>query len=180
VGQFPVTAFIRTWPRCCQVAPRECRDKIQVKMRCMALRLLGASLCAAIAFVSCSHPMGMQRVADTGTFPLRNRIPPPDPNKYRSVLDARDWQNPYLMVQANGIDARPISAATDAPTMSPVDVIAYLEKLPSIAWPYGLVVAVSENGVRAPGDDARIKRNREELVRILEKAGVRVELWASL
>jgi hypothetical protein len=54
-----------------------------------------------------------------------------------------------------------------------------LEKLPSMAWPYGLVVAVQENGVRAPGDDSRIKRNREELVRLLEKAGVKVDLWGS-
>lgn len=119
----------------------------------------------------------MQRVADTEASPLKNRIPPPDANKYRAVRDARDWQNPYLIVRANGIDARPISTATEAPTMSPVDVVAYLERLPSMAWPYGLVVAVQENGVRALGDDARIKRNREELVRLLEKAGVKVDLW---
>jgi len=148
-------------------------------MQYMARCLHAAFLCAAIAFVSCSQPTSMQRVADTGASPLKNRIPPPDPNKYRSVRDARDWQNPYLMVKANGIDARPISAATEAPTMSPADVVAYLEKLPSMAWPYGLVVAVQENGVRAPGDDAPIKRNREELVRLLEKAGVRVDLWPS-
>jgi hypothetical protein len=146
-------------------------------MLSMARSLLAAFLCAAITFVSCSQPTSMQKVADTGTSPLKNRIPPPDPNKYRSVMDARDWQNPYLMVRANGIDARPISAATDVSTMTPADVVAYLEKLPSIAWPYGLVVAVSENGVRAPGRDERIKRNREELVRFLEGAGVKVELW---
>ena len=145
----------------------------------MARRPFAAFLCAAIAFVSCSQPTNVQRVADTGTSALKNRIPPPDPNKYRSVRDARDWQNPYLMVRANGIDARPISAATETPTMSPADVVAYLEKLPSMAWPYGLVVAVQENGVRAPVDDARIKRNREELVRLLEEAGVRVSLWPS-
>jgi myo-inositol-1-phosphate synthase len=121
----------------------------------------------------------MQRVADAGASPLKNRIPPPDPNKYRSVRDARDWQNPYLMVRANGIYARPISAATEAPTMSPADVVAYLEKLPSMAWPYGLVVTVQENGIRVAGDDARIKRNREELVRLLENAGVKVDLWSS-
>ena len=121
----------------------------------------------------------MQRVADTRHPPLKNRIPPPDPNKYRSVRDARDWQNPYLMVRANGIDARSIGAATEAPAMSPADVVAYLEKLPSVAWPYGLVVAVSEDGVRAPGDDARIKRNKEELVRLLETTGVKVDLWPS-
>ena len=64
--------------------------------------------------------------------------------------------------------------------MSPTDVIAYLEKLPSIAWPYGLVVAVQENGVRSRADDdASFRRNREELVRLLEKAGVKVEFRAS-
>jgi len=149
------------------------------KMRCMARSLLVAFLCAAIACVSCSQPTSIQRVVDTGASQLKNRIPPPDSNKYRSVSDARDWQNPYLLVQANGIDARPISAATEAPTLSLGEVVAYLEKLPSIAWPYGLVVAVQENGLRAPGDDARIKRNREELVRLLEKAGVKVDLWPS-
>jgi hypothetical protein len=145
----------------------------------MSRCFLAAFLCTAIALVSCSQPKSMQRVADTGASPLKNRIPPPDPNKYRSVRDARDWQNPYLMVRANGIYARPISAATEAPTMSPADVVAYLEKLPSMAWPYGLVVAVQENGIRAAGDDARIKRNREELVRLLENAGVKVDLWPS-
>jgi len=119
----------------------------------------------------------MQKVANIATSPLKSRIPPPDPAKYRSIVDAHDWQNPYLMVRAAGIDARPISAATESPTMSPQEVIAYLEKLPSVAWPYGLVVAVSENGVRARGDDAPIRRNREELVRFLEAA---VKTYTSL
>src|SRR5690349_16357589 len=143
----------------------------------MARTPLAASLCLAMAFASCSAPTSMQKVTDTGTSPLKNRIPSPDPNKYDSVRDARDWRNPYLTVQANGIDVRSISVVREAPTVSPVDAVAYLEKLPSIAWPYGLVVSVGENGVRAPGDDARIKRNREELVHLLEKAGIKVELW---
>jgi hypothetical protein len=143
----------------------------------MARSLLASFLSAAIAFVSYSPPTSIQKVADTGASPLKNRIPPPDPNKYLSVRDARDWRNPYLMVQANGI--RPISATMETRAMSPADIVAYLEKLPSMAWPYGLVVAVQENGIRAGDDDARIKRNREELVRLLEKAGVKVALWPS-
>jgi hypothetical protein len=142
-------------------------------------QLAGYLLGVAIALVSCSQTTSLQTAANTATSTLKNRIPPADRAKYRSVADAREWQNPYLTVQAKGIDARPISAATETPTMSPADVVAYLEKLPSIAWPYGLVVAVQENGLRAPGDDGRIKRNREKLVRLLEKAGVKVELWPS-
>ena len=150
----------------------------QAKMRRMP-RLAAYLLGATISLISCSQTTSLQTAADTGTSTLKNRIPPADPAKYRSVADAREWQNPYLMVQANGIDARPINAATETPTMAPADVISYLEKLPSIAWPYGLVVAVQENGLRASGDDAQIKRNREELVRLLEKAGIKVELWPS-
>lgn len=82
------------------------------------------------------------------------------------------------MVQANGIvDARPISAAMEALPMSPGNVVAYLENLPPFAWPYGLIVAVQENSLRNPGDGGPIKRNREELVRLLEKAGIKVDLW---
>jgi hypothetical protein len=148
-------------------------------MRYMPRNLLVTFLCVVMALTSYSQPTSRQRVADSGASRLKNRIPHADPNKYRSVRDARDWQNPYLMVQAKGIDVRSISAAAQVPNMSPAEVVAYLEKLPSRAWPYGLVVAVQENGVRAPGDDALIKRNREELVRLLEKAGVRVDPWPS-
>ena len=78
-----------------------------------------------------------------------------------------------------GVSVWGISATAKAPAMKPSDVVQYLEKLPSTAWPYGLVVAVQENGLRAPGDDAPIKRNREELIRLLQKEGIRVELWPS-
>src|SRR5260370_12125498 len=106
-------------------------------MRYMARSPLAAFLCAAIALVSCSQPTSMQSVAD-GASPLKNRIPPADANKYRSVRDARDWQNPYLMVQANGI--RPISGAKDTPTLTPAAPVAYLQQLPSLPRPYCLLV----------------------------------------
>ena len=146
----------------------------------MTRSLLAVFLGAAMAFVSCLQPASMERVNNVVASPLKNRIPPSDPKKYSSVREARDWQNPYLIVQAKGIvDARPISAAMEAVPMSPEDVVAYLEKLPSIAWPYGLVVAVQENSLRNPGDNGPIKRNREELVRLLEKAGIKVDPWPS-
>lgn len=113
-----------------------------VTMRCMARCLFSISLCAAIALVSCSPSMSSQKTVGARTSRLKNRIPPADPSKYRSVVDARDWQNPYLMVRANGIDARPISPTTGSPTTAPTEMVAYLEKLPSIDglmalwWPY--------------------------------------------
>lgn len=90
----PLVRLARFWARA---------NYNRAKMRCMVRSLGWAFLCAVIAFVSCSQPANVQRVADIGASQLKNRIPPPNPSKYRSVRDARDWQNPYLMVQENGI-----------------------------------------------------------------------------
>ena len=114
-------------------------------MRCMARCLRSISLRVAIALVSCSQPTSSQSPVNARTFTLKNRIPAADPSKYRSVREARDWQNPYLVVHATGIDARPNDAAKETTRMSPVEVVAHLEKLPSNAWPYGLVVGVQES-----------------------------------
>jgi hypothetical protein len=65
-----------------------CRQ-FPAKMRCMS-RLAAYLLGAAIAFVSCSQPTTLQRPSDNGTSALRNRIPPADPIKYRSVADGRE------------------------------------------------------------------------------------------
>jgi hypothetical protein len=48
-----------------------------------------------------------------------------------------------------------------------------LLKMPVTRWPLGKVVAVSENGVRAPGDDMKIASNLSALKRMLESHKVR-------
>ena len=146
---------------------------------CCMFRIAAHLFSAAIAFVLCLQPTSLQTATNAGKSTLKNRIAPPDPAKYRSITDGKEWKNPYLIVRAKGIDPWPISPATKIPTMAPADVVAYLKKLPASAWPYGLVVAVQEAGLCGPGDDTPIKKNREELVRLLEKAGVKVELWPS-
>ncbi len=151
--------------------------RIGFTKRGMMRRLHSICLCLTIAMVSYSLPIGAQKPVDTTKSTLKKRVPPADPTKYHSVRDARDSQNPYLVVHANGIDALPTNAATEAPRMSPAEVVGYLEKLPSIAWPYGLVVVVQESGVRGPAHDAQIRKNREELQRLLIEAGVKLELW---
>jgi hypothetical protein len=145
----------------------------------MPRNVIAVLLGATIVCVSCSQPTSLQRTANVVTSPLKDRVPPPNPTKYASVRGASDWQNPYLTVHANGIQVRQNGVAREAPTMSPDEVVAYLEKLPPIAWPYGLIVGVQESGLRNPGDDIPIRRNREELVRLLEKAGIKADLWPS-
>jgi hypothetical protein len=145
-------------------------------MRYMDRKLLAVLLGAAIAFVSCSQPKSMQNVANIGASPLKKRIPHPDANKYDCIRDARDGQKPYLMANRNGIDARPISAATEAATMSPTEVVAYLEKLPSIAWPYGLVVAAQENGLRCSRGPCPYQKKQGRIDTPAGKSRIKVDL----
>ena len=111
---------------------------------------------------------------------LTEDVGPANPEKYRSVTDGADWKNPSLTVQPSGIEIR--TSKADGPLTVPViGVIRYLSTLPMTAWPYGLVVAVSDNGVKdgSKDTDSRIKKSRTDLMRRLHKAGVKVELWPS-
>lgn len=108
---------------------------------------------------------------------LRKRVPKADPAKYRDVRDARDWKNPYLVVHPDGIE---IVGVTSRGSSIPIESIgAALGALPQSAWPYGLVVAVQDLGVVAPGDGPRIRANRKSPLRTLKQLGVAVDLWPS-
>ena len=109
--------------------------------------------------------------------PLRERIPNADPTKYLGIREAKDWKNPYLIIRADGIV---VSGLTPGGNPIAVEsVAATLESLPDSAWPYGLVVAVQENGVRSPGADRQIEANRASLIELLNRLGVLVNSWPS-
>ena len=98
-----------------------------------------------------------------------------DPAKYRGVRDAKDWKNPYLVVRPTGVQILGVTSLE--PGVAVESIAAVLAGLPRSAWPYGLVVAVQDVSVQAPGDAPRIRANREKLLRILKQLGVAVDLW---
>jgi hypothetical protein len=112
------------------------------------------------------------------TDPLRDRIPDPDSKKYLGIHDGRDWKNPYLIVRPDGIVVSgPDGNGNPIPVAS---VPAALERLPDTAWPYGLVVAVQDDGIVASESErSRIEANRTLLLEILNQLGVIVGLWPS-
>ena len=138
---------------------------------------LATMVAISILFVLFPHAS----LAQQGAKPshLKNHVPEADRKSFRPVLDARDWKNPYLMVRRDGIEVRTTGVDTSAPTMPVKSVVPFLEMLPKTAWPYGLVVAVQENGVRSGDDDAFIKRNSSELLNQLRKNSVKADLWPS-
>jgi hypothetical protein len=109
---------------------------------------------------------------------LQDRIPKPDPKKYHSVQDAKDWKNPYLIVRRDGIEIVGMTPVGQA--ISVESVPGTLEKLPDSAWPYGLVVAVQDIGILSgKTDPARIEANRTKLLNLLKELGIAVDQWPS-
>ena len=109
---------------------------------------------------------------------LENRIPKPDPKKYHSVQDAKDWKNPYLIVRRDGIEIVGMTPVGRAITVESVPGV--LERLPASAWPYGLVVAVQDIGILSGKTDlAHIEANRTKLLNLLKDLGIAVDRWPS-
>jgi len=133
----------------------------------------GLLLAVFMAQLIASTPVGW-----TQTLPsLQSRIPRPDPKKYQAIRDAADWKNPYLIVRRDGVE---IIGRMAVGHSIPVDSVpGALKELPDSAWPYGLVVAVEDIGIRAPGDTPRIEANRKGLLTLLKKLGIAVDRWPS-
>jgi hypothetical protein len=109
---------------------------------------------------------------------LQGRIPKPDPKKYHSVRDAKDWKNPYLIVRGDGIEILGMTPVGRAIAVESVPGV--LDRLPDSAWPYGLVVAVQDIGiVSGRADLANIETNRTKLLNLLKGFGVAVDRWPS-
>jgi hypothetical protein len=115
---------------------------------------------------------------------LNVAIRPPTPRLYRSVRDARDWQNPILTVQDDGIDvqAKGITDTGGRKHVAVEDLKALLVSLPVSAWPYGRVVVQSDQGILPwpAGDYVRkMSKTRQRLALILKDLHITAELWPS-
>jgi hypothetical protein len=109
---------------------------------------------------------------------LQHRIPKPDPKKYHSVQDAKEWKNPYLIVRRDGIEILGITPVGRAIAVQSVPEV--LERLPDSAWPFGLVVAVQDIGILSGKTDlAGIEANRTKLLNLLKELGIAVDRWPS-
>jgi hypothetical protein len=109
---------------------------------------------------------------------LQNRIPKPDPEKYHSVRDAKNWRNPYLIVRRDGVEIVGVTPVGRAIAIESVPEV--LERLPNSAWPYGLVVAVQDIGILSgKTDPADIEANRTKLQNLMKELGITVDGWPS-
>jgi hypothetical protein len=99
-------------------------------------------------------------------------IPEPTPEKYRSLIHRKGWRNPYLIIRADGVGLLDPDDHLER-ILKPEELTQALGNLPLSAWPYGRVVAVTENGVRSgANDDVKIRANRAIVAGTLESMHV--------
>jgi hypothetical protein len=94
-------------------------------------------------------------------------IPPASPERYSGMHDMKGWSNPYLIVRADGVALLDPENHVERLFIA-AELTQELARLPASAWPYGRVVAVTENAVRASGDDVLIRKNRAIVAGTLE------------
>jgi hypothetical protein len=110
---------------------------------------------------------------------LSSKIQAANHEKFKSVRDAKDWNNPYLVVRADGIEVISKAIPSGRKLVAPTELRRILSSLPTSAWPYGRVVAMQENGVRAPGDDKPIGRNKQVAEAALKALRLEISWWPS-
>lgn len=135
------------------------------------------SLCAAILvwlslMAGCSSKQPA-KTADPSV--VLEAIPAADSAQYERIQDMKKWQNPYLIVRADGVVLYDVGDSAEI-ILKPDELLAALAQLPRSNWPYGRVVAAAEGGRRKTEQDAvAIRRNKGIVGGTLEGAHISVK-----
>lgn len=103
-------------------------------------------------------------------------IPRADSSKYEHIRDMKNWQNPYLIVRADGVALFDVADSAEI-VLKPEKLLPALAKLPASNWPYGRVVAAAEAGMNGASEQDRvaIRRNKGIVGGLLQGAHIAVE-----
>lgn len=122
-------------------------------------------------------------------------IPAPSKETYLTIDQASKWLNPFLTVESNMIQIRIYmpdensssldrggmtrlsSARKQILNVRPKDLPRALTALPDNTWPYGRVVAISEE-METPQNRTRLRHNLAFTIGALQEMGIVVNNWA--
>ena len=136
---------------------------------------------ATAAALLATYAVGLLAASSAQQAPdrLDPKIGAARPQMYRSVRDAKDWKNPYLLIRRDAIEVIANGVASGRITVAPADLRRTLLNLPVTAWPYGSVAAVQEVGIRSADDRAAgdAAAAVERVLAILKGLQITVERW---
>jgi hypothetical protein len=100
-------------------------------------------------------------------------LPPADAQQVSAVRDMKNWKNPYLIVQVDGVELLD-PGNNEQRLLNPDQLLPALGELPTSAWPYGRVIAVAEKAAAglSEADKSQLRRNRALVAGTLESLHV--------
>jgi len=104
-------------------------------------------------------------------------VPNPREAEIRRIQSAEEWPNPYIVVYSDGFELVLGHGGEAIKKARVAEIEEVLLSLPLKRWPLGRVIAVTESGLRNPGET--LTKQREEVERMLLEHKVRVERWPS-
>ena len=146
------------------------------------MRALVLALAIFSVFTSCSHndqphPSARNVGDNSAENQLDPRIPPPDPDKYKSIREGRDWRNPFLSIQGSGIYLMINSSPGEGKLIQADELSNTRRELPVSDWPYGKIIAAVDGGGPQSGTPEARKRNRAKAEEVLKSLGVEIDWW---
>jgi hypothetical protein len=142
--------------------------------------LTTCALAMSLALAACSSRSDPQPAPDA--FAVLQNIPAANPAKYADLREKKNWQNPYLVVRADGVGLLTGLAANQEQMLKPEEVVDTLAHLPPSTWPYGRVVAIlvqeASGSSEQTSDQQKVvlRRNRGTVAGELERAHVEI-VW---
>jgi hypothetical protein len=137
-----------------------------------SLRIGTAVVLACISLVACSS----HRDAAKPPAPevVLQAIPAADQAQVDRIHDMKNWRNPYLIVRPDGVAL--LDAADSAEIrLKPAELLPALAALPASNWPYGRIVAATENAKVSEQERVEIRRNRGIVGGMLQDAHVAIK-----
>lgn len=116
----------------------------------------------SIVLASCSSQPNTP--PDPDAMVVLQNIPPANPAKYADLREKKNWQNPYLVVRADGVGLLTGVTANQEQILKPEELLIALAHLPPSAWPYGRVAAILVQ--EAPAGSGRGSEQRSEQQKI--------------
>jgi hypothetical protein len=137
-----------------------------VRLRSSVILLLGISLVACTSGQNAPKPPAPEAVLQA--------IPAADQAQIDHMRDMKNWRNPYLIVGTDGVALLDVADNAEI-RLKPAELLPALAALPASNWPYGRVVAATENSGASEQERVEIRRNRGIVGGMLEGAHVAIK-----
>lgn len=86
----------------------------------------------------------------------------------------KNWRNPYLIVRPDGVALLDVADSAEI-RLKPAELLPALAALPASNWPYGRVVAATENDKTSEQEQVEIRRNRGIVGGMLQDAHIAIK-----